>query len=186
MEHIITCGMARPLWLQVHALLEKMGEPRLRGTNREGILASIITNTDTSEKPASNTARAVWRISLRQHYAAIIRTETEEAKYDWRGVYLHTLQSLRTVATDYGERTKLKIERSRMTSNPLTITKKLTKKVAPLLLLKEDGKYTINRNIQEESTRISAAIHYTHRKLNRKKTAAAVRPVPAVLPPTTG
>ena len=187
MEHIITCGMARPLWLQVHALLEEMGEPLLRDPNRAGILATIITNTNTKGRPASNTARAIWRITLRQHYAAIVRVETDETKYDWQTVYLHALHSIRTVATDYGERLRTKIEKSRLTSNPLTITKKITRKVAPLLHLKEKGHYIINENIQKDTARITAAIHLKQRKSSRKNTTNVVCALPPLPhPPTTG
>ena len=73
-----------------------------------------------------------------------------------------------------------------MTSNPLTITEKITKKVAPLLHLKEKGHYIINKNIQEDAARITAAIHFKQRKSSRNTTDVVRALPPLPLPPTTG
>ena len=185
MEHIITCGRARPLWLNIHALLEEMGEPNLRNTTSTEILITLITNTTIWGKPASESARATWRIALRQHYAAIVRVETEDKPYNWHEVYLHTLHSLRTVATDYGERVKLKAERSRLTSKPWLPGRKQREKAEPLLWMEEDGSYAVDNKIQDHTTRITAAIVATRSRTNRNTLGVRALP-PRPFPPATG
>ena len=185
MEHIITCGRARPLWLNIHALLEEMGEPNLRDTTTTEILITLITNTTIWGKPASESARATWRIALRQHYAAIVRIETENKTYNWQEVYLHTLQSLRTVATDYGERVKLKAERSSLTSKPWLPGHKQRIKAVPLLWIEVDGSYSVDNKIQDHTTRITAAIAAKRSRTNRNTLGVRALP-PRPFPPNTG
>ena len=186
MEHIITCSKARQLWEHTHALLKSLGEPHLRDKTSDELLTALITNTNNLDQPASDTARAIWRVSLRQHYAAIVRVDTEEKKYNSQEVYLSTLQSLRTIATDCGEKIRLRIESARLTSNPTTVSKKTRKKATPLLLLGEDGKYEVNSRISEETVRITSAIQHRQRRAHRTTTAVVRALPPLPLPPATG
>ena len=162
-----------------------MGEPNLRNTTSTELLITLITNTTTSGKPASESARATWRIALRQHYAAIVRVETEDKTYNWQEVYLLTLHSLRTVATDYGERVKLKAERSRLTSKPWLPGRKQREKAEPLLWMEEDGSYAVDNKIQDHTTRITAAIAAERSRTNRNTLGVRALP-PRPFPPATG
>ena len=160
MDHIITCREARPLWLRTIALLQKMGEERLEDTTPKALLTTIVTGLDNQLRKTSDTTRATLKIAFRQHYAGIVRTETNDEKYEWKQTYLNTLQSIRTVATVRGGRTALRISRSHYTSRTSLMSKGEGKKTVPLLTFDEDnpGSYTIHPAISEETDRIRAEI----------------------------
>ena len=166
MEHIITCREARPLWLQIIALLQDMGVKDLGDTTPKAILTTVVTNLDNYLKKTSDSARATIRIAFRQHYAGIVRTETEDTKYDWKQTYLSTLQSLRTVATARGERTALRITHAQYTTRSCNIPKGEAANTAPILLLDEEnpGEYDVNPIIISETERIKAAIRAKRQK----------------------
>jgi len=160
MEHIVRCGKSRPLWLETFALLKSMGEDNLDDTSSTAILAVVVTNTNNISKKTSDTVRATIRIAFRQHYAALVRVETEAKPYDWMQVFLHTLHSLRTVATARGERTTVRLERARFTSRDTDgkVSDQEQKLVAPLLQMDDEGEYTVNPEVANATLRISAAI----------------------------
>ena len=176
MDHIVTCREARPLWLRTTALLQKMGEERLDDTTPKALLTTVVTCLDNQLEKTSDTTRATLKIAFRQHYAGIVRTETNDEKYDWKQTYLNTLQSVRTVATARGERTALRVSRSHYTSRTTLLSKGEVKKTAPLLTFDEDdpGRYTIHPAVSEETDRIQAEIQ-SQRQL---ATQNRVRPPP--------
>ena len=181
MDHIVTCREARPLWLRTTALLQKMGEERLDDTTPKALLTTVVTGLDNQLEKTSDTTRAILKIAFRQHYAGIVRTETNDEKYDWKQTYLNTLQSVRTVATARGERTALRVSRAHYTSRTTLLAKGEVKKTAPLLTFDEDdpGRYTVHPAVSEETDKIQAEIQ-SQRQL---ATQNRVRPPP---PPHNG
>jgi len=163
MEHTITCREARPLWLQTLALLKDMGEQGLDDPSPTAILTTVVTNLDNQQKPTSDSTRAILRTAFRQHYAAIVRTDTEKSKYEWKRVYFHTLQAIRTLAIARGERTALRIRRAHYTSRPVLISKAEYESTEPLLILDDQtiGQYEIHDSLKKELEKMSTAIHKT-------------------------
>ena len=72
-----------------------MGEERLEDTVPH-LLTTVVTSLDNQLRKTSDTTRATLKIAFRQHYAGIVRTETNDEKYDWKQTFLNTLQSIRT------------------------------------------------------------------------------------------
>ena len=143
-----------------------MGEQRLDDTSPTAILTTVVTNLDNQLKPTSDSTRAILRTAFRQHYAAIVRTDTENAKYDWKKVYLHTLQAIRTLAIARGERTALRIARAHYTTRPVLISKTEYENTAPLLILDDltIGSYEVHESVIKELDKISAVLHKNRKK----------------------
>ena len=147
MEHIIVCKRAAPLFTDIFSLLRQLGDKEIGVLP---IISTFITNLTTKDKPASDSTRAILRITLRQHYAAIVRVDTDHTPYNWREVYYSTLQSIRTVATALGERSAKQVIQTIDTSSPRWVAKKTCQKAAPLLDLDTEGTYLLNPIITEE------------------------------------